>query len=158
MTLSKKGPALVLKLDNPGATGAGRAVNEWLYPLFRNDAPHITCICDYVVFYPAPSRDDSRLFVFLCELTSNNPRGAGKQICNGRLICDFLIAMARHHETVTRDAGVIYRGLVFSTKGKSPKGSLKPKPPNYWSYDAMPDLRCAHYRCGVRLQLDMLCA
>ena len=154
--LNKCGPALVVKLDSPKK---GIAVNDWLFPLFPTTQPALTCMCDYIVFCNAPARDDARLFVFLCELKSGKPRDALKQIRNGRLTSDFLIATARHHRRIERIPEISYRGLVFSTAVKSPlKLKSKSAPPRYLPDEQMNDLSFVHVACGSTLQLELLCA
>jgi hypothetical protein len=154
--LSKRGPALMLKLDTPRP---GIASNDWLVPLFLTTQPALTCMCDYILFCNAPARDDARLFAFLCELKSGRPRDAIKQIRNGRLMCDYLIGMARHHRQVTPTPPIAYRGLVFSSAVKSPpKVTSKAAPPPYRPDERMRDLECVHFAAGITLQLESLCA
>lgn len=154
--LNKSGPALVLKLDSPKT---GISVNDWLFPLFLTTQPALTCMCDYIVFCNAPTRDDARLFVFLCELKSGNPGGAVKQLRNSRLMVDFIVAMARHHRKIERVPEISYRGLVFSTAVKSPpKLRSKSAPPRYLPDEHMADLSFVHFACGSTLQLELLCA
>lgn len=154
--LNKRGPALVLKLDTPRK---GVAVNDWLFPLFVTTQPALTCMCDYIVLCNAPARDDARLFAFLCELKSGKTHGALEQIRNGRLMCDYLVAMARHHRQVTPNPPLAYRGLVFSTAVKSPpKVTSKAAPPRYQPDERMSDLECVRFAGGITLQLELLCA
>jgi hypothetical protein len=154
--LNKRGPALRLKLDK--SPRAGITANDWLFPLFIPTRPALTCMCDYIVFCNSPKRDDSRLFVFLCELKSRNIEGAIKQIRNGRLMSDFIIAMARHHEQVTHDWDVAYRGLVFSTIAKPFEVTTRSGAPPYQPDTVMKDLKRADLACRGSLQLESLCA
>jgi hypothetical protein len=154
--LNKSGPALRLKLDRPPR--AGISANDWLFPLFDPTRRSLTCMCDYIVFCNSPKRDDSRLFAFLCELKSSNPGGAIKQIRNGRLMSDFIIAMARHHEQVTHNWDVAYRGLVFSTIAKPFEVTTRSGAPPYQPDTVMKDLKRADFACKGSLQLELLCA
>jgi hypothetical protein len=155
--LNKRGPALVLKLDAPRS---GITSNDWLFPLFNHRQPALTCVCDYIVFCNATARDDARLFAFLCELKSGRPHHARQQIRNGRLLCDHLIAMAQHHQRVTTNPAIAYRGLVFTPAVKSPpKLTSKATPPRCEPDEHMNNLKFfPPFSCGITLQLEWLCA
>ena len=121
VTLNKSGKALVLKLDGlPPPLCAQRdcqlrySVNDRLFPLFKSDAAGISALCDYLIFYPENKVEDPRLFVFLCELKSGRPSGSKKQAENGKLLADYILAMARHHHKLPASPGYEARGLVFS--------------------------------------------
>jgi hypothetical protein len=150
---TKQHPTLVLKLDEPRS---GRAANDWLFPLFDRTKSDLTCICDYIVFFEAPKRGDRRLFVFLCELKSGNPQGALKQLRNGKIVSDFIVAMARNHRQVQPDS-VEYRGMIFSTVTRPSELTVKPKPPGYRADDRMPDLFWRPFRCGIEVLLEEQC-
>lgn len=156
VTLRRNGPAVVLKADNPEAAGAGRSVGDWLFPLFRTNEPGIACMCDYIVFYQQP-RPPGHLFVFLCELKSGVPGGALRQVANGRVLADHVIAMARHHRDVYEAPRIAYRGLIFSTNMKAAKGTMKPTSPPYRPAPRMPEITFAHFACGTTHHLELLC-
>ncbi|MFS8067272.1 MAG: hypothetical protein ACMG6S_12950, partial [Byssovorax sp.] len=102
VTLNKSGRAVVLKLDSlpPPACAQQNcllrySVNDRLFPLFKAEARGLSALCDYLIFYPEKGVEDPRLFVFLCELKSGRPTGAKKQAENGKLMADYILAMAR---------------------------------------------------------------
>lgn len=159
VTLKKRRPALVLKLDK-APSGRTGAANEWLFPLFDTAKPGLTGMCDYIVFYEAPRRGDARLFTFLCELKSGNLTGATRQIRNGKIMSEFIIEMARHNQPQMQEPWAVeYRGLVFSTRTVSPKGSFNlQRAPFYQTDPRMPALSRADFARGIELPLDWLCA
>lgn len=167
VTLNKSGPALVLKLDGlppPLCTAPGcqlrYSVNDRLFPLFRRDAAGLTALCDYLVFYPEKSEEASRLFVFLCELKSDNVGTAKKQAENGRLLADHIVSMARHHHRLTEVPALQMRGLIFSPSLPVPK---IPRPTQdkcqYVSFSkGMQDMGFAYCRDDASYPLAYFCA
>ena len=101
VTINKSGPAVVLKPDlrpegvcgRPGCQFTFTAPDR-LFPLFRLDVAGLAAVCDYTVFCQENPENDARIFVLLCELKSNNPGGARRQIENGRLLADYVLDMA----------------------------------------------------------------
>lgn len=119
VVIKKSGPALLLKLDNLDAK---------LFPLFRNENPEITSLCDYIVLYE-PS-DKPKTYVLLCELKSSNTGGmkthARKQIENTKMLAEYIIDMAAHHALKQPAPDVAYRGITFVGRGVlEPKGLEK---------------------------------
>lgn len=121
VTLNKSGPAVVLKLDGlppPLCAQQGcqlrYSVNDRLFPLFKTETAGLSALCDYLLFYPEKGVEDPRLFVFLCELKSGRPSGSKKQAENGKLLADYILAMARHHHNISWIPQYEARGLVFS--------------------------------------------
>jgi hypothetical protein len=128
VTLKKSGQAVVLKLDGlpPPLCAQSNcqlrySVNDRLFPLFKTEISGVSALCDYLIFYPEKDVENPRLFIFLCELKSGNPSGANKQAENGKLMADYIIAMARHHSKLTSAPICEARGLVFSPKYESIK-------------------------------------
>jgi hypothetical protein len=123
VTLNKSGPAVVLKLDGlppplcaqPGCQ-LRYSVNDRLFPLFKTETAGLSALCDYLIFYPEKDVADPRLFVFLCELKSGRPSGSKKQAENGKLLADYILAMARHHHKLSEIPRYEARGLVFSPR------------------------------------------
>jgi hypothetical protein len=120
--------AVVLKLDGrppPHCTQEGcqlrYSVNDRLFPLFKPDMAGLTALCDYLIFYLEKDVEKPRLFVFLCELKAGRPTGAKKQAENGKLMADYIIAMAKLHGRLTSIPACEARGLVFSPKCESIK-------------------------------------
>jgi hypothetical protein len=166
VTLNKSGPALVLKLDSlppPACAAPGcqlrYSVNDRLFPLFRTDTGGLTALCDYLVFYPERTESTSRLFVFLCELKSANLGTAKKQAENGRLLADYIVAMARHHHRLAELPKLEMRGLVFSPSLELPKiGNPARDRCSYRSFAGrMPDMKLAYCRDGASYPLAYFC-
>lgn len=165
ITLHKSGQAFVLKPDQsaggvcpqPGCNLTLTAPDR-LFPLFRLDVPGLAAMCDYIVFCQETSGDDARLFVLLCELKSSHVGGSRSQIENGRLLADYILAMASHHHSIRPLPRVERRGLVFSPKFKVPKGSLRKVRCSYSPMqDGFPDMPFAYYACGAEYPLEHFC-
>lgn len=167
VTLNKSGPALVLKLDGlppPLCAAPGcqlrYSVNDRLFPLFRPDVGGLTALCDYLVFYPEAAEASPRLFVFLCELKSANIGSPRRQVENGRLLADYIVAMARRHHKLAQLPRLEMRGLVFSPSLPLPK---IPRPaldrcPYKLLRDGMPDLGFAYCRDDASYPIGYFCA
>jgi hypothetical protein len=116
-------------------------------------------MCDYIVFCQDSARNDARLFVLLCELKSGNVRGSRQQVENGRLLAEYILAMARHHGGVRSIQEIALRGLIFCSDARVPKGSLRRTRCAYEPYpNGFPDMPVAHYACGVEYPLEHFCA
>jgi len=169
ITLHKSGQAFLLKPDQSAGGVCPRgdcaftfSTPNRLFPLFQTEVAGIAALCDYIVFCQENSRDDAPLFVLLCELKSGNVKGSRQQIENGRLLADYIVAMARYHRAVQPMPEVFLRGLIFSPTYSVPKGNLHkvrckyaplPKPPGGFA-----DLLFARYACGVGYPLEHFCA
>lgn len=160
--LDKSGQAIVLKPDKrppalcerQGCQLSFRS-NDRLFPLFRLDVLELTAICDYLVFCEEKVNDRPTLFVLSCELKSNKLAGARRQAENGRLLADYIIAVAKHHGKIHAMPEIKHRGLIFYPQGQLPKGSLHrfrcayaPQPEG-WA-----DMPFAYYRCGADYPLS----
>ena len=167
VTLNKRGLALVLKLDSlppPACAQPGCqircSVNDRLFPLFRQEMSGLTALCDYLIFYPEPSGDAARLFVFLCELKSTNIGSAKKQAENGKLLADYVVAMAKHHRKLPSIPSIETRGIVFSPVLEQPKiADPRRDRCDYRSHPgALPDMKFAYCRAGASYPLEYFCA
>jgi hypothetical protein len=165
ITLHKSGHAFVLRPDlAAGAVcprpGCGLALNapDRLFPLFRLDVPGLSAMCDYIVFCQEGSGSDERIFVLFCELKSGRAAGSRQQIENARLLADYILEMALHHQTVRPRPRVERRGLVFSPEYAVPKGSLRRV---RCKYELLPngfaDLPFAYYSSGAEYPLEHFC-
>lgn len=165
VTLRKQGPAVVLKLDSHTRPCPRQdcplsfAANDRIFPLFRTGVEGLTAVCDYIIFYQRKDAEGAPLYVFLCELKSGRAGSARRQIENGRLLTDYIIDMARHHQVVHGASEPVYRGLVFSPKFTVPKGDPKRMPCPYQTYeDRMRDLKFVYHAAGVTCDLSYFCA
>lgn len=152
--LQKSGRALVVRLASPHD---GIPTNRWLFPLFRVDQaqPPVARSCDYIVFY-APRDEEAALFVFLCELKSGAGKGAVTQIRNGKLLVDYMLAVAQHHGKVERLPELAFRGIVFSPRAPSQKGTTRaPSSADY--IDDQLGLRVTYQRAGGTYSLAPFC-
>lgn len=162
VTLHKSGQAVVLRPDAAAGGVCPRAdcaltlsAPDRLFPLLRLDVAGLAAMCDYIVFCQETSRDDARVFVLLCELKSGSVGGSRRQLENGRLLADYILAMASRHHAVRTPPAVQRRGLVFSPKFKVPKGSLHKARCAYESMpDGFADMPFAYYACGAEYPLE----
>jgi len=167
VTLHKKGPAVVLKLDGFTPRRCSRlncectfSADDRFFPLFQAVAG-VRAICDYIIFYQWPrERTDASgpLYVFLCELKSRNTGGSGGQIENGKLLADYIISMAKYHGENPVDQRIVYRGLLFSSNVRPPKTAIEHKPVRYENRSRrLADLKLIHYPCGSEWALSHFC-
>lgn len=162
ITLHKSGQALVLKPDQSAGGICSRpgcaltlSAPDRLFPLFRLDVAGLSVMCDYILFCQETAEDDSRLFVLLCELKSENVGGSRRQLENGRLLADYILATAIHHHAVRPLPTIERRGLVFSPKYNVPKGSLRKRRCSYSRMlDGFGDMGFAYYACGAEYPLE----
>lgn len=165
ITLHKSGQAVLLRPDLSAGAVCPRAdcaltlaAQDRLFPLFRLDMPGLAVMCDYILFCQAASGDDTRLFVLHCELKSGNVDGSRRQIENGRLLVDYILAMTSHHLTPRPSPTVAHRGIVFSPKFGVPKGNLRKA---RCKYQQLPggfgDMPFAYYACGEEYPLEHFC-
>lgn len=152
VVITKSGPAVVLKLDTPGAWTCPRqdcplplAPNQRLFPLFRSERGGLTQICDFIVFYQPREDEDAALYVLLCELKSSRGDGAMKQIENGKLLAEYILAITEHHGLRQALPRVEYRGVLFyQPKGvREPRGGQRRAACPYQRHGRMADLGVA---------------
>ncbi|MCU0687671.1 MAG: hypothetical protein MUF34_36425, partial [Polyangiaceae bacterium] len=145
VTLSRTGPALVLKLDvpfqacpRPGCQ-LTFAANDRIFPLFRTDQKGFSAVCDYIIFCQEQSPSGSATYyALLCELKSGGVTGSMKQLENACLLIDYIIAMAQHHSSLGGRLSIEKRGIVFSTRFAVPKGQLRKNRCQYQAFGARP--------------------
>lgn len=166
VTLNKNGPALVLKVDDPGRLACSQqacpirlTVNDRMFPLFRVDAVGVTAVCDYMIFYQERA-EEAPLFVFLCELKSGDPRPGRRQTENGRLMADYILSMAKHHGRHQRLPTIERRGLIFSPRCDLPiiKNPAKDRFRYADSLPHMPEMKFAYCRDRATYPLAYFCA
>jgi len=138
--------------------GIGISANDRLFPLFNVNVSGIGVVCDYMIF--CQQKPEDPLFILLCELKSGNLGGSTNQLENGRLLADYILAMARHHGQVrVGPSSVERRGLVFHPDGAKPIGNLHRLPCDYRPVStAMDDMPIARYRSGEEYPLAHFCA
>lgn len=165
ITLHKSGQAFVLKPDQSAGGICPRpdcartlSAPDRLFPLFRIDVADLPAMCDYIVFCQETSGDAARLFVLLCELKSERIGGSRRQIENGRLLADYILATAKLHHKVRSVPEIVRRGLVFSPRFNVPKGSLRKVRCSYSPMDdGFADMPFAYYACGAEYPLEHFC-
>jgi hypothetical protein len=166
ITLRKSGQAFVLKPDRSAGGICPRpdcartlSAPDRLFPLFRIDVADLPAMCDYIVFCQETSGDAERLFVLLCELKSDTISGSRRQIENGRLLADYIVATAKLHHAVRSVPEIVRRGLIFSPRFSVPKGSLRRARCSYARMpDGFADMPFAYYACGAEYPLEHFCA
>lgn len=129
---------------------------------FANTHPAGSKMCDYIVIYPKEVKGNIKLFVFLCELKSNNTKGSGRQIRLGFYLAKYIISVAseflkkddKDSLVYVPEAVVEYRGLIFSVVGH--RMSTNPRNERYNIVPGM-NLRYQHVQCGQEWDVDAYC-
>lgn len=161
--LRRTGSSVVLKLDQPyracerPGCQLGLSANDRMFPLFDHRASELCSVCDYVIF--CQEKAEEALYVLLCDLKSGNVSGSRGQLENGRLLADYILAMAMHHRSLPSPGKIECRGVVFSPESPMPKGNLHKIRCSYTEYkDRTRALKIAHYKCGMEYPLLHFCA
>lgn len=102
--LKKKGNVLAYNFDVKNS-------NTAVFPFFNADVPSLTTIADYIIFYP----HGSTLFVFVCNLKSNNHSNASEQAQAGMLFSQYLLKTIERLLKYPYDMQIEYRSLIFTT-------------------------------------------
>jgi hypothetical protein len=119
---------------------------------------------DYLVFCeperPPQSARDVALRVLVCELKSS-PTGAESadvQVQLGKLMAEYLIGLALHHQRLTDKPHIYSSGLVVSPAlpaSVGPKGRMRPGKVDYHNeYDNLSAMRIYYAPDGGELHLE----
>jgi hypothetical protein len=144
-----------------------QAIGDIIRPELRKDgvidleAGGVAALCDYIIFHQEKgSRDDPPLFVFLCELKSGDPGTAKKQAENGKLMADYIVAMARHHSKVLACPPLVPRGLIFSPRFELPRIANPARDRcDYVSFKGgLEGMKFTYCRAGADYPLTYFCA
>jgi hypothetical protein len=108
--LKKKGAILAYNFDVKDSNNA-------IFPIFEPNVQYLTTIADYIVFYPYK---DETLFVFVCNLKSNNTTGASEQAQGGWLLSEYIVKTVERLLNFPDDMPVQYRSLIFTTNPSVP--------------------------------------
>ncbi len=161
--LSKQGRSLLLRpdarlhdCDRPDCHAKSGGPNERLFPLFVPHREGLTSLCDYLLFYEP--RRDRPATVFLLELKSGRPHDARRQLYNGKLLAEYLVAMTVLHGDTHHDPHVELRGIVFTPRAPGPKPVFKGYRFQFFPDLRFPDLKIAHLAADQPWDLDALCA
>ena len=138
--IKKKGKALSYKFDTKEVD---------IFPLFKKEVAFLTQICDYIIFYPF----EQKMFVFLCELKTNNITGSSKQLQASEILANYIVNMAMKYLNL-KSFDVEYRALVFSTSNTI-RFATNVKKDVYLEYPS--GLKHKHLRAGEDCQLDHHC-
>ncbi len=103
--LKKKGAILAYNFDVKDSNNA-------VFPIFESTIPSVTSIADYIVFYPYK---DEKLFVFVCNLKSNNTTGVNDQAQGGWLLSEYIVKTVERLLKFPDNLQVEYRSLIFTT-------------------------------------------
>jgi hypothetical protein len=82
----------------------------------NKSTPNIGKKNDLIVICPKNENGCLKLTVFIIELKSNNPSGAGKQILCGKIFVDYLISIYKLHFDCNFDIEISYYGIIASLK------------------------------------------
>ncbi len=162
ITLNRRGHALVLRPDRllhvcerPDCH-ARSAVNARLFPFFVSHKEGLTSLCDYLLFYEP--RGNGSPTVFLVELKSGSTGGARRQLQNGKLLAEYLLAMTTLHGEPHQGSRVRFRGVVFTPRARRPRPSLKGPRFDFEQDPRLPELSVARLPADQPWDLDALCA
>ncbi|SEH07699.1 hypothetical protein [Candidatus Venteria ishoeyi] len=113
----KSMPYFAFSIDKPRQKNLGDPV----YPFFN---PEVGCLCsknDGILFV----QQSDKLYIFLIELKSNNPRNYLNQLKAAKIFVDFIIQRIKLCNPDIRTL-VDYRGILFSCR-RTPAESLTKK-------------------------------
>lgn len=96
---------------------------------------------------------EQKMFVFLCELKTNNITGSSKQLQSSEILANYIVKMATKHLNL-KSFDVEYRALVFSTSNTI-RFATNVKKDAYLKYPS--GLKHKHLRAGEDCQLDHHC-
>lgn len=160
--LSKQGRHLLVRPDNPlhvcdrpDCHAKLGSANDRMFPLLSPRRERLTSLCDYLLFYE-PKREAAPV-VFLCELKSGSPAGSRPQLRNGKLLAEYLIAMAGLHGDLHEKPRASFRGIVFTERARGPKPSLKGPSFAFVPDGYLPDLDVIRLPAGQPWDLDAMC-
>lgn len=74
------------------------------------------------------------------RLRVRDREGARRQLQNGKLLAQYLLAMTKLHGEVHSDPVIVYRGIVFSPHIRAPKPGLKALRSVFEQDDRLPEL------------------
>ena len=109
--------AQVLKLDDAKVPEPFRFFSP-------NPPQGLKRMCDAIVLY---WKGDT-LYCALIELKTGNPKGSLEQLANGKMFCDWLIALLRYHEYIPTARVTYYGVLMWHPPGIPEKGTTTPEP------------------------------
>ena len=139
--LVKMGAALIISLDVDGIK---------LHPYFKNDLPCFKKVSDYIIFYP----NKKGFFIFLCELKSNRPESAFKQLLVSQEFIKFILSlMYVCKKTFLKEEEIKIRGLVFSKKPPKTFTNIKKE----IAYKIKGKLKYKHLKAGIDCNLNRHC-
>ncbi|MEK7432125.1 MAG: hypothetical protein AABZ74_03245 [Cyanobacteriota bacterium] len=91
---------------------------------FFNDLSKLRSMCDFIILYSKNDKDI--LYVFLCNLKSDNKGNSNDQLNSGEIFSDFIINTAKRYsnDDNIKNIKIKYQKIVFSSKLLS-KGTTK---------------------------------
>lgn len=160
ITLNRRGIAFVLRPElllhdceraDCHAKGLPR-----LFPFFSPQRQGVAALCDYLLFYEPAG--DVPWTVFLLEMKSGDSSGARVQIQNGKLLAEYLLAMAELHGDATKRREIRFRGVVFTPRARRIAPVLKGSRLRFEPDERFPDLSVARLHADRPWDLDTMCA
>ena len=146
--LKKNGTVLAYNFDVKDSNAA-------VFPIFEPNFPNLTAIADYIVFYP---HKDETLFVFVCNLKSDNTTGVSEQAQGGWLLSEYIVKTVERLLKYPDTMPVEYRSLIFTTKPNVPttRFSTNIKQDAYVPLGRS-ELKSKTFKAGDDCFLDVLC-
>jgi hypothetical protein len=146
--LKKNGAILAYNFDAKNS-------NVAVFPIFEPSFPNLTIIADYIIFYPYK---DETLFVFVCNLKSDNTTSASEQAQGGWLLAEYIVKTVKRLLKYPENMPVEYRSLIFTTKLNVPttRFSTNIKQDAYVPLGRS-GLKSKTFKAGEDCYLDVLC-
>lgn len=144
--LKKNGSILIYQFDIENS-------NDSVFPIFDAKVPHVSTIADYIIFYPFK---DEKLFVFICNLKSNNTTGASAQAQAGWHISEYIMRTVERLFSYPKNINIEYRSLIFTTRPPTKRFSTNIKKEDYSELGGS-GLKSILLKAGVDCSLDIYC-
>jgi len=136
--IASKGEMLIYQVDKKIIQG--NPIEK--FPYFNDGPPKK--IPDYIAFY----QPESVLYIFVCELKSDNKSGALNQLSAGKILANFIVDTAHrclNHQCHDKHS---IKGLLFSN---APRIYKKPV------FDEKHGIKFATLMCGDKYSVDSFC-
>lgn len=145
LKIIKRGRALIFRFD--------RSDGSETFPFYKN-VKNLKKITDYIIIYESLSYKNA-VFIFLCELKSDNIGSACSQIKSSFLFVEYLVKSALRISP-NYSKTIEYRGLAFCN-APAIKGSTNGSRISYKVFKEFYNLKYLYLRHGGPYNLDALC-
>lgn len=101
---------------------------------FLSDSPprHFAKMCDAILFCV----HENKIYLFVVEIKTNNQGEYEKQLINGKLFCDWLIALCREHKYLDSKAEItVISLLIWEPRRSAPEGTTTHRETDHYISD-----------------------